>query len=78
MTMVHFRLINGQSPSTLKMVHLHLTIEGILQIVKLEPVNYLQYTFSWNRRNVYKQKVFGKTVLRGKKNSFLFTFLSRF
>jgi hypothetical protein len=70
--LVHIRLISGQPPESLRTVHLHLTIEGILQIIKLEPVKHLKYTFAWNRRNVYKQKVYGQTVLRGQYTHFKF------
>ena len=45
-------------PSTLKFVHLKVSVEGILIKKVFEADSDLKYTFSWNRRNVYKQKVY--------------------
>lgn len=45
-------------PSNLKYVHLKVSVEGMLIKKIFESDPDLKYTFSWNRRNVYKQKVY--------------------
>ncbi|KAG8175100.1 hypothetical protein JTE90_024602 [Oedothorax gibbosus] len=46
-------------PSTLRLVHLRISIEGVLfeKVFEADPA--IKYTYAWNRRNVYRQKVYG-------------------
>lgn len=48
-------------PSTLAYVHLRIVVEGTVSELVLEAEANLTYTFPWDRHNVYKQKVYGKT-----------------
>lgn len=66
MTVFYLRLIDSDPTETLRLVHLRLAVEGNLHSTELEPSKHLSYTYAWNRRNVYKQKVYGRAVLRGK------------
>ncbi|KAG5882426.1 hypothetical protein JTB14_007052 [Gonioctena quinquepunctata] len=45
----------------LKLIHLRITIEGILfeKIFEADPV--IKFTYAWNRLNVYRQRVYGVT-----------------
>lgn len=57
-SIVEITMTPGVIPATLKFVHLKVAVEGILVKKTFEPDSDLKYTFSWNRRNVYKQKVY--------------------
>ncbi|XP_072394437.1 teneurin-m isoform X1 [Diabrotica undecimpunctata] len=48
-------------PSDLKLIHLRITIEGILfeKVFEADPV--IKFTYAWNRLNVYRQRVYGVT-----------------
>lgn len=46
-------------PATLKMIHIRVTVEGTVTSRTFEAEPSLHYTFSWNRRNAYRQKVYG-------------------
>jgi hypothetical protein len=45
-------------PVSLERVHLKITLEGILLQKELEADALLRFDYSWNRRNVYRQKVY--------------------
>ncbi|KYN06967.1 Teneurin-3 [Cyphomyrmex costatus] len=49
-------------PPTLNLIHLRITIEGILfeKIFEADPV--IKFTYAWNRLNVYRQRVYGVTT----------------
>ncbi|KAH1028032.1 hypothetical protein HUJ05_001438 [Dendroctonus ponderosae] len=49
-------------PTTLKLIHLRITIEGILfeKVFEADPV--IKFTYAWNRLNVYRQRVYGVTT----------------
>lgn len=49
-------------PPTLKLIHLRITIEGILfkRLFEADPV--IKFTYAWNRLNVYRQRVYGVTT----------------
>ena len=66
MAVFYIQLIEAEPPESLRLVHLRLSIEGNLHSIELEPSKHLHYTYAWNRRNVYKQKVYGRAVLKGK------------
>lgn len=55
---VDITMTPSEVPSNLKYVHLKVSVEGILIKKIFEADSDLKYTFSWNRRNVYKQKVY--------------------
>ena len=46
-------------PKSLTHVHVHVEIEGSLHTKTYEADPNLTHTFAWNKRNVYKQKVYG-------------------
>ncbi|XP_057653225.1 teneurin-m isoform X11 [Diorhabda carinulata] len=48
-------------PADLKLIHLRITIEGILfeKVFEADPV--IKFTYAWNRLNVYRQRVYGVT-----------------
>ncbi|KAJ8984541.1 hypothetical protein NQ317_006827 [Molorchus minor] len=48
-------------PKSLKLIHLRITIEGILfeKVFEADPV--IKFTYSWNRLNIYRQRVYGVT-----------------
>ncbi|CAG9856806.1 unnamed protein product [Phyllotreta striolata] len=48
-------------PDDLKLIHLRITIEGILfeKVFEADPV--IKFTYAWNRLNVYRQRVYGVT-----------------
>ncbi|XP_062564710.1 teneurin-m isoform X2 [Armigeres subalbatus] len=49
-------------PPTLKLIHLRITIEGILfeRIFEADPG--IKFTYPWNRLNIYRQRVYGITT----------------
>ena len=66
---VHLQLTsNSRIPSTLKVIHLRIVVEGNLYTKLLDPDPDLRYTFAWNKRNVYRQKVYGLTTAKGESN----------
>ena len=53
------RLTHDAIPSTLTHVHVTVQIEGSVHTKTYEADPNLTHTFAWNKRNVYKQKVYG-------------------
>ena len=49
-------------PETLKMIHLRITIEGVLFEKTFEADPDLSFTYAWKRLNVYRQRVHGITT----------------
>ncbi|CAO1418145.1 unnamed protein product [Diamesa hyperborea] len=64
LSIVQMRLIGEIIPKTLTHVHVGIEIEGSLHIKTYEADPNLQHTFAWNKRNVYKQKVYGAAIAR--------------
>jgi len=63
---IHLQLAsNNKMPATLKVIHVRVVVEGNLYSKLLEPEPNLKYTFAWNKRNVYRQKVYGLTTAKG-------------
>ena len=60
-------------PPALALVHLRVSVEGIEFEKTFEADPELKYTYSWDRRNAYRQKVYGIVPARGK-----FRFLQAF
>ena len=53
-------------PTALAQVHLRVSVEGILFEMTFEADPELKYTYAWDRRNAYKQKVYGIVPVRGR------------
>ena len=65
---IHLQLTSGSSllPASLKLIHVRIIVEGNLFSKLLEPDPDLRFTYAWNKRNVYRQKVYGLTTAKGK------------
>lgn len=44
-------------PPTLMRIYVHVEVEGCIFTKELEPDPNLTYTYTWDKRNIYKQKV---------------------
>lgn len=64
---IQLQLTPDNVPKDLKLIHLRISIEGILfeKVFEADPA--IKYTYAWNRRNVYRQKVYGVATATGKK-----------
>ncbi|KAK2581810.1 hypothetical protein KPH14_002280 [Odynerus spinipes] len=49
-------------PPSLSLVHLRISIEGILYERTFEADPVIKFTYAWNRLNVYRQRVYGVTT----------------
>nr|CAH7727154.1 unnamed protein product [Callosobruchus chinensis] len=56
---IYMKLTGPGIPKSLTHVHVRVEIEGSLHIKTYEADPNLTHTFAWNKRNVYKQKVYG-------------------
>nr|CAI5828637.1 unnamed protein product [Callosobruchus analis] len=56
---IYMKLTGPVIPKSLSHVHVRVEIEGSLHIKTYEADPNLTHTFAWNKRNVYKQKVYG-------------------
>ncbi|XP_076799431.1 teneurin-3-like isoform X4 [Clavelina lepadiformis] len=52
-------LVNGEKPANLLLVHVRISVQGVLFEKKFEPVSELRYTYEWPRVDAYGQKVYG-------------------
>ncbi|XP_071453131.1 teneurin-m isoform X1 [Hetaerina americana] len=59
---IQLQLTPDTIPATLKLVHLRITIEGILFEKTFEADPDIKFTYAWNRLNVYRQRVYGVTT----------------
>ncbi|KAH0999481.1 hypothetical protein HUJ04_001365 [Dendroctonus ponderosae] len=59
LTTIQMKLTDDKIPSTLTHVHVRVEIEGCLYVKTYEADPNLFHTFAWNKRNIYKQKVYG-------------------
>ncbi|XP_053203899.1 teneurin-m-like isoform X2 [Panonychus citri] len=59
MSTIDLNLTPERIPLTLRLVHLKISLEGHLFEKVFEAIPHIEYTYSWNRRNVYRQKVYG-------------------
>lgn len=66
MSVLHLQLTPSKIPANLKLIHLRIVVEGNLFGKVFEPDPNIKYTYSWNKRNVYRQKVYGLTTAKGK------------
>lgn len=62
---IQLQLTPESIPKDLKLIHLRISIEGILfeKVFEADPA--IKYTYAWNRRNVYRQKVYGVATATG-------------
>lgn len=51
------RLTGPTVPTSLMRIYVHVEVEGCIFTKELEPDPDLTYTFTWDKRNIYKQKV---------------------
>ncbi|XP_050083154.1 teneurin-a isoform X2 [Anopheles aquasalis] len=63
-SIVRMQLTHDRIPDTLTHVHVGVQIEGSLHVKTYEADPNLRHIFAWNKRNVYKQKVYGIAVAR--------------
>ncbi|XP_022239152.1 teneurin-m-like isoform X2 [Limulus polyphemus] len=56
---IQLQLTPDVIPLTLRLVHLRISIEGIYFEKLFEADPTIKFTYAWNRRNVYRQKVYG-------------------
>ncbi|KAG8200277.1 hypothetical protein JTE90_021927 [Oedothorax gibbosus] len=56
---IQLRLTPDEVPPSLRFIHLKISIEGILFDKTFEAAAAIKFTYSWDRRNVYRQKVYG-------------------
>lgn len=59
---IQLQLTPEEIPPTLKLIHLQITIEGILFQKTFEADPIIKFTYAWNRLNVYRQRVYGVTT----------------
>uniref|UniRef100_A0A1B6CCY7 Tenascin-like protein n=1 Tax=Clastoptera arizonana TaxID=38151 RepID=A0A1B6CCY7_9HEMI len=59
---IQLQLTPEEIPQTLQLIHLRITIEGILFEKKFEADPGIKFTYAWNRLNVYRQRVYGVTT----------------
>lgn len=59
---IQLQLTPEKIPPTLKLIHLCITIEGILFEKTFEADPVIKFTYAWNRLNVYRQRVYGVTT----------------
>jgi len=52
-------------PSNLALVHLKVSVEGNFMEKTFEADPELKFTYSWDRKNAYNQKVYGIVPTRG-------------
>ncbi|KAK0093016.1 hypothetical protein PV326_000107, partial [Microctonus aethiopoides] len=59
---IQLQLTPDTIPPTLNLIHLRITIEGILFEKTFEADPVIKFTYAWNRLNVYRQRVYGVTT----------------
>ncbi|XP_059059480.1 teneurin-m [Achroia grisella] len=59
---IQLQLTPEKMPPTLSLIHLRITIEGILFEKTFEADPVIKFTYPWNRLNVYRQRVYGVTT----------------
>ena len=61
---VHIKLTKSVLPRDLELVHVRIEIEGSISLQTYEADPELVHIFTWNKRNVYKQKVYGVAIAK--------------
>ncbi|XP_023037329.1 teneurin-m isoform X4 [Drosophila willistoni] len=59
---IKLQLTPDSIPSSLHLIHLRITIEGILFERVFEADPGIKFTYAWNRLNIYRQRVYGVTT----------------
>lgn len=59
---IQLQLTPDVIPASLNLIHLRITIEGILFEKTFEADPVIKFTYAWNRLNVYRQRVYGVTT----------------
>ncbi|XP_060653283.1 teneurin-m isoform X1 [Drosophila nasuta] len=59
---IKLQLTPDTIPATLHLIHLRITIEGILFERVFEADPGIKFTYAWNRLNIYRQRVYGVTT----------------
>lgn len=59
---IQLQLTPEEIPESLNLIHLRITIEGILFEKTFEADPIIKFTYAWNRLNVYRQRVYGVTT----------------
>lgn len=59
---IKLQLTPEKIADTLKLIHLKITIEGILFERTFEADPGIKFTYAWNRLNIYRQRVYGITT----------------
>ena len=68
MSTIMIQLTPDTIPLDLRIVHLLVTVEGIVFEKVFEAEGGLKYKFAWDRRNAYNQKVYGIVTAKGREN----------
>ncbi|XP_055525741.1 teneurin-a isoform X2 [Wyeomyia smithii] len=63
-SVIRMQLTHEKIPESLTHVHIGVQIEGSLYVKTYEADPNLSYIYAWNKRNVYKQKVYGTALAR--------------
>ena len=66
MSTIMIQLTPDHVPSNLGLVHLRVSVEGLVYETVFEADADLKYKFAWERRNAYNQKVYGIVTAHGK------------
>ncbi|CAM1325684.1 TENM2 (predicted) [Pycnogonum litorale] len=56
---IHMRLTPAIIPQTLRLIRLKIIVEGVIFEKKFEADANVTFTYAWNKRNIYRQKVYG-------------------
>lgn len=60
-----FILLTKESiPESLKQVHVHIAVEGLVHKQRLDAYPSQSYEYAWDRRNAYEQRVYGSTFAK--------------
>ena len=66
MSTIMIQLTPASVPEALRIVHLKVSVEGIVFQKIFEADPNIKYKFAWDRRNAYNQKVYGIVTAKGK------------
>ena len=66
MSTIMIQLTPASVPANLSIVHLKVSVEGIVFNKVFEADPNIKYKFAWDRRNAYNQKVYGIVTAKGK------------
>jgi teneurin len=61
---IYVTMTRHQIPNNLQIIHLKITVEGIIYKQTFDAYTHLTYEYSWNRRNAYEQRVYGQTFAK--------------